>query len=40
MITTKLGGSKAKQLLSIVLSNDTVSRRISDTAENFNQQLI
>jgi hypothetical protein len=40
MVTALLGESSAKQLLSITLSNDIVSLRISDTAEDLNEQLV
>jgi hypothetical protein len=40
MASSVLGEKVAKQLESIPLSNDTVSRRISDIASNVKEQLI
>jgi hypothetical protein len=40
MASSVLGGKVAKHLESIPLSNDTVSRRISDMASNVKEQLI
>ncbi|GFT61711.1 SCAN domain-containing protein 3 [Trichonephila clavipes] len=39
IIRTMFGDNFAKELLSIPLSNDTVSRRIDDIAEDVEQQL-
>jgi ribosomal protein L10 len=40
MASSVLGEKVAKQLESIPLSNDTVSRRISDMVSNVKEQLI
>ncbi|GFT43708.1 SCAN domain-containing protein 3 [Trichonephila clavipes] len=39
IVETMFGNNFAKELQSIPLSNDTVSRRIDDIAENVEQQL-
>ncbi|GFV92289.1 SCAN domain-containing protein 3 [Trichonephila clavipes] len=39
IVETMFGGNFAKELQSIPLSNDTVSRRIDDIAEDVEQQL-
>ncbi len=40
MVTAMLGEASAKVLQSIPLSNDTVARRITDMAEDLNEQLV
>jgi hypothetical protein len=40
MASSVMGEKVAQQLESIPLSNDTVSRRISDMASNIKEQLI